>query len=551
MVNKINRVLSIYIGILTLMLLSMTVIFSLNSIDIKDLDQKITDVSSGWIYVSESGSQMIDWSETRHLMDQKKIVLSKVVDEDILRAQSLIFFDTNTNVNVFVNDVRVYHRGDLCEGTNRWEGIWDWHIIKLPYFVKAGDTLEIEICRISPKQYGVFPRMIVSADVDDFFDFILKKSFWGMMICLWTFIFAVMLICLWLIRRGWQKDHWISLNVALFALLATVAMSMRIPWINWVFNHSAALPLASSYFGLIAVLPVMCFTSRISGSYYRKYYRVIWIFANSYILARAILQMCGFSYLYLNYPYEYYLIFVLGSFYFAIVFFDFTRNRRDNLPNAHYLVIIFGGLALLFDIALVMSNHFYFSNTFFGLSALYGILYISFSSANALALTYQDSIDAKKYQMLSETDILTGLKNRNSYTKQIESLPLRNGLGVIIMDVNNLKSVNDRFGHQEGDKMIVQVAELIREAFNDNGFDSYRIGGDEFAVFAIDQSVDEIERRIWIFESMIRKLNDDRPYTVSVAVGYALYDDNSGGSIDDLVNRADQNMYLKKIAFKL
>lgn len=551
MIDKINRLLSIYISILTVLLMVMMAIFLRTSMDIKNLNNKIIDISDGWQYEAKEGAQIIRWEETRNLMNEDRIVLSKRLDEDLIRTKTLIFFETNTRVNASVNGLHIYSKGVDDMKARRWEGTWDWHIVKLPHFVREGDVLEIEIFRTSAKSYGVFPHKIFLSNVDDFFDFILKKSFFAMLICLLSFIFSVMLLCLWIIRRGWKKGHWISLNVSVLALLVTFATLLRIPWVTWVLNDTTVLPIVSMYCGLLAVLPALCFSRRISSAPYTHMYSVLWLFAGFYILLRALLQILGYSDFFLLYPYEQLMIFVMGALYFVLAILDFAQNCREGSPSGNYPVILFWGAALLTDILLVMGSRFYFGNTLFGMASLYGIIYITFSSASSLALTYQDSIDAKKYQLLSETDILTGLKNRNSYTKRIEGLCLKEGLGVIIMDVNNLKSVNDHHGHQEGDRMIVQVSDIITEIFNDEGYESFRIGGDEFAIFVDGHPREDIEKRVWEFESKIRKLNEDRPYVVSVAVGFAVYDPILGGSIDDLVNRADQNMYLKKIAFKL
>ena len=85
-----------------------------------------------------------------------------------------------------------------------------------------------------------------------------------------------------------------------------------------------------------------------------------------------------------------------------------------------------------------------------------------------------------RLRKLSFTDKLTGLGNRNNYIQMLEQLektPPAN-LGVVFIDLNGLKMINDQFGHAAGDKHIKNLADVFRKHFREE--DIYRIGGDEF-----------------------------------------------------------------------
>jgi len=85
----------------------------------------------------------------------------------------------------------------------------------------------------------------------------------------------------------------------------------------------------------------------------------------------------------------------------------------------------------------------------------------------------------------AETDALTGLRNHRSFQTDLrESLALgastRSLLGLVLIDIDNFKSINDRFGHQVGDDVLIALARLMREEYGDA--QAYRIGGEEFAL---------------------------------------------------------------------
>lgn len=109
-----------------------------------------------------------------------------------------------------------------------------------------------------------------------------------------------------------------------------------------------------------------------------------------------------------------------------------------------------------------------------------------------------DITKRRMFQKLKEqtyTDFLTGLGNRNRYIETLERLEKEklDSLGVIFIDINNLKKANDNFGHQYGDRMIQDVARGLKESFPEN---AYRIGGDEFVALYINGSRKEFDKRI-------------------------------------------------------
>lgn len=87
----------------------------------------------------------------------------------------------------------------------------------------------------------------------------------------------------------------------------------------------------------------------------------------------------------------------------------------------------------------------------------------------------------RQLEFASYVDLLTGLKNRNQYIKCLEAYNGRTveSIGIIYVDINGLKAVNDRYGHKAGDALIVRTAQILREHMGEQVF---RIGGDEFVV---------------------------------------------------------------------
>ncbi|MFC1996489.1 GGDEF domain-containing protein [Chloroflexota bacterium] len=147
---------------------------------------------------------------------------------------------------------------------------------------------------------------------------------------------------------------------------------------------------------------------------------------------------------------------------------------------------------------------------------------------------------------LSNHDILTGLYNRNFFDSEIERLQLSRlfPIGIVIVDMNNLKATNDRFGHAAGDDLIRQVAEALRNSFR-AGDVIARIGGDEFAIILVQ--TDEIGIRS-VVSRLQENIRDHKNNLLSIAVGMALGED--GSYLPAIMREADDNMYVDKAAYK-
>ena len=112
-----------------------------------------------------------------------------------------------------------------------------------------------------------------------------------------------------------------------------------------------------------------------------------------------------------------------------------------------------------------------------------------------------------------------------------------------IFDLNNLKAVNDRFGHSAGDRLICRFAEVLGR-FNDPHVFVSRNGGDEFLLIAEGKNETEFRRLLTLIDDAFRSENDANPG--GPALSYAVGSVFGGGSVYMLVHEADCRMYAQK-----
>lgn len=164
-----------------------------------------------------------------------------------------------------------------------------------------------------------------------------------------------------------------------------------------------------------------------------------------------------------------------------------------------------------------------------------------------------DALKSKDTQILSlknQTfkDILTNVGNARAYNQKSKEI---SGIYAIVMaDINNLKQINDKYGHKIGDEYIKGCCNIICEAFKHSPV--FRIGGDEFVI--ILQGAD-YENRNYIVDNLVKKFDDiynrqdispEKRYSMSLGMA----DRDIGDTIEDVYRKADNRMYANKTLFK-
>ena len=150
-------------------------------------------------------------------------------------------------------------------------------------------------------------------------------------------------------------------------------------------------------------------------------------------------------------------------------------------------------------------------------------------------------------------DALTSVKNKGAFTNSVGELQKKLDQGekvefaIGVFDCDNLKSVNDRHGHDRGDEYIRNSSRLICRVFGHSPV--FRIGGDEFAVILQNEDYENREELADLFEREKKELcknAENRWDEPRVAIGIAVYDPERDASVTDTVHRADKIMYENK-----
>jgi diguanylate cyclase (GGDEF)-like protein len=168
-------------------------------------------------------------------------------------------------------------------------------------------------------------------------------------------------------------------------------------------------------------------------------------------------------------------------------------------------------------------------------------------------VTQQVEAESRIHQ-LAHYDTLTGLANRTTFREQLETSLARpdNRLGLLFVDLDGFKIINDSRGHMVGDALLKQVADRIRNQCRDPGMAIGRLGGDEFAILIEKGDTDQASALAdTLIEALVAPfhLDNDRRVQIGASIGIALAPSH-GRDPETLLSRADMALYAAKAAGK-
>jgi diguanylate cyclase (GGDEF)-like protein len=152
---------------------------------------------------------------------------------------------------------------------------------------------------------------------------------------------------------------------------------------------------------------------------------------------------------------------------------------------------------------------------------------------------------------LSTCDALTGLYNRRHLDDNLQNEAIRASrqhydLYLLLIDIDNFKVYNDKYGHQQGDRLLQELARIILRSIRDNVDSGYRYGGDEFAATILHTNP---QQALMVAERLRTEYNERNLVPTSLSIGIAKLKNSHGTleeDLDDLIRKADQALYLAK-----
>ena len=221
---------------------------------------------------------------------------------------------------------------------------------------------------------------------------------------------------------------------------------------------------------------------------------------------------------------------IISVFYFTLIIITITRNNLDYDTDDKIIIIPIILIPILGT----------------AVQIIFPDVICLWASISVSLLLYYIFLRELQFKY----DPQTGVKNRAAFDREMKRY-LKNDIkaAVVMFDLNNLKTTNDRFGHEAGDNEIFYAAKIIQASFLGIG-QTFRIGGDEFCVICREVTQETLDSILAELDHLLNTINQNRTSKITLAYGYAFYTREQGTSIYSTLAQADKAMYTHKAKLK-
>ena len=475
------------------------------------------------------------------------------VPENDVEGEAVAFRSSHVNIEVFVDGEMVYSLYAGNPKLNKSTG-YQWNFVKLTK-EDAGKEMSV---RIIPAYQGVTPDNVFY--MGDEFDI-------GAVICFTNgpnFLLAVLILLVgillfvysfFILEKERMDDS--LCHFAIFAILLACWSILESPISDFLAVWPAANMVVDHYALMLMPTSFVLFIRNVFSNKNNKIWKVYLLINTVVIALRTIFQVT------MLWDFKQTLWMTqLSIVLFAVIgivmgIWEVRKSKISKQMKLTFVCLFAIFIATVLDL---VSFQIFHKKSIFGMLGFSAyVIVMSVEMVKKSRKIIERAHETRLYRKLAYTDELTGAYNRTAFQQDIDSqisVDEQTGERVVtpntifMFDLNDLKMCNDTYGHENGDKYIKMVSEVLIRVIGIDGR-CYRIGGDEFCAIMPTQSQGEIDRKLISIIREVQEL-DKKGFVVpiSVAVGYAVYDSEHDETLEDTMKRADVLMYQNKQLIK-
>lgn len=515
------------------------------------------DISEEWV---DSNGDKVELDKLETNKDDKNYKITYSLDKGVKKNTNymIVFMASNCYVDT-------YFDGKLVEkdsrNNNKFLGVSPgrrWHFISISKNdVKKNIALNVDVAY--KDSFGRIDNVYIGTTAGVVKQVLLDKLGGVLISCLLVIVGILMCVLYVFVKysnkvRKMKNFEWNSRTVLYLGVL-TICMgiysSMETYFWQLMLGNSNIFQVAS-YIAVFFIGILLGLIGReILTDKQRNLANIIYWLSILFFVVSSILNFTGI----LEYHYIMKYIYIYGALLSIIVFLEgYTYIKEKGIISS---TLLFG--VCLFSVTFACDCIRYIFEgandicAYTRIGFLVLVVCIFTSCVESVVKMMQKGLYADLYKQMANTDPLTELFNRNALIldeKDLNEL-IKNDkyVGIAMFDVNELKYVNDTFGHEQGDVLIKTAANLIKNSFGEYG-KCYRIGGDEFiAVITYDNVEKTYNEALKIFLEKIKEHNNDDKNEHKIQIAYGFYSSNSE-LVDEIWQKADSLMYEKKKQMK-
>ncbi len=488
------------------------------------------------------------------------ITLSKQVPDEIYNDSYLNFISENVNVTFYIDGDIIYS----FEGTDPlgYGGIEAYfHHVRMDKSY-VGKDLVLQVTPAYDDTSCYLDETVICA-VNDYSLYIMEKCGTSLFMSIIIFFMGLLMIVQYFsVPREYHAYNTFALGTASIAVGVWCALETHVPMLllGKLTPYLLMLDLLIMYF---LPFPLIVFFSSAISHRSRLAEHAALILSCCAIVVEAIVTLNGVLTVhtsdiifYLLFASTFVIGFIIGIRSFILVRRD-PSTKRMTRSTAVAVFILAAALLIYFIVYLISRS--------LDVDSM-GILRIGFIVTQIVLFggfmakankNSRSAAESEAMRKLAYLDALTGIGNRAAFDMAFDELEKREGeevldFMIVCFDVDDLKRVNDTYGHEFGDKHIIASSHMLVEAFGECG-DIYRTGGDEFSmlVSAEKDPVNSYKRgleRLHKLEDEYNTINPERP--IRISCGTCLFSQTATHTIREALNKADEAMYADKMSHK-
>lgn len=528
-------------------LLIFIVFLFLYKLDGGNLNSKDEQFSDGWTY--EDGTP-VDFSNLRYAPEEGTI--TKTVSPEQVSGADLCFESRSLFFTVYINDTAVYDfHPDLIRIYGDYYGECI-HTVDLPA-LEENSEIRITYTTLHEALTSSFYSMKIQEGAE-FVKVTVAENFANYQQCFVIMVLGVVLIVVGFLFTSDPNSviETISLGTTAIVLALWTSSGSRIPQI---ISENSAMVRVMDYMCLIFLpVPVIILIASVSKQLESKLLK-IQIGLCGLNLVLNVVWVLAFGRDYSEILFITHIILGIGVLF--IIHLTIGAYKKSGKFGKNMKVIVAGFSVLIAAGILDIVRYYLFMASDASLFTRFGLLYFiilfTIYELNLFLNIIRKSAQTEVMEKLAFNDGLTGLLNRLAFTQEENRIKEKeSGKYVLVqLDINFLKTVNDNYGHSEGDRYIITAADIISESFSKYG-KCFRIGGDEF--FAILSGKDpekDFEAGLLVFDKLVKEYNENNelPVPLQIAHGKSVYVPGKD-TLEEAEKVADKLMYERKKLLK-
>jgi diguanylate cyclase (GGDEF)-like protein len=498
-------------------------------------------LNTGWFYYNSEGASVpvvLPCRLPAPAAAGAVVRIFRTVSPD-LAGKRIGFYSKKQTVSVYVGKSVIYDWNK--PGAPSWIKTYGWlfHRVYLPSF-SAGQTLCIELTAEVPDGAGQVSQMYAGSGWGIDHAVFAAHATQAFVSCMMILLGIVFFLVYFLFHKIFLPDRTgfllglISVMTGLWQLEESTVLYLFCsnPAVHWIFDYLLFLLLS------VLIVPL---AEEITDRRQSPGFTVLFELALCVVVVECVFQFTGIrAFTEMLIPVQ--IVIFLTCLYSLFVFCIEIRKRKI-YQKPLYVSAIFLISGMIIEIFMYYF-HVVHTGIILQISLIQFFICFGVYTYRLAVREFRKAQAADRYYSLAFTDQLTGVHSRAAFFECCSEEPLDTEYTLYLFDVNNLKEINDTYGHDEGDRLLTFFAGCLSASFSETGF-VYRIGGDEFVVLCPHPDHHKLEQCIREYHVRIENLQGV-PWKVSAAYGAVSFTAHVRSDFVKARKDADRSMYAMK-----